>query len=93
MLKLARKRSRKAAFVRINRAQALELLDLVDESIRWSSVSMPDKERYYAAGNAMWSLAHMIAGNQGISDRLSRRAKDAYAQYLAKIQSREVPRK
>ncbi|MFT8439854.1 hypothetical protein [Acetobacter fabarum] len=79
--------------MRINRAQALELLDLVDESIRWSSVSMPDKERYYAAGNAMWSLAHMIAGNQGISDRLSRRAKDAYAQYLAKIQSREVPRK
>lgn len=86
-------RNRKNASVRINRDHALELLDLVDESIRWSSVSMPDKERYYAAGNAMWSLAHMIAGNQGISDRLSRRAKDAHAQYLAKIKNREAVKK
>lgn len=54
---------------------------------------MPDTERYYAAGNAMWALAHMIAGNQGISDQLSRKAKDAYAQYVAKIQNREAAKK
>lgn len=93
MCGLRKNRNRKNSSVRINRDNALELLDLVHESIRWSSVSMPDKERYYAAGNAMWALAHMIAGNQGISDQLSRKAKDAYAQYVAKIQNREAAKK
>ncbi len=53
---------------------------------------MLDVERYNAAANAMWALAHLIAGNRGMSDRLSRRAKDAYAQYVAKIERRKSER-
>ncbi|KXV05748.1 hypothetical protein [Acetobacter malorum] len=84
---MPKKNKRKNASVRINRQRALKLLDIVDTSIRWASVSMVDKDRYYAAGNAMWSLAYMISGDRSQADRLERKAQEHYAQYVSRLEA------
>ncbi|AQT06493.1 hypothetical protein [Acetobacter persici] len=86
---MPKKNKRKNASVRINQQRALKLLDIVDTSIRWASVSMVDKDRYYAAGNAMWSLAYLISGDRSQADRLERKANDHYAHYLANLRAKQ----
>lgn len=78
------KKTKNRDMVKIDRDEALALLDLVDESIRWSSVSMMDLDRYGASSNAMWALVNMIAGKQDVAKDLSKKAKKHYAVYCKK---------
>lgn len=41
---------------------ALELLDDVDSVVRFCSAYMPDVARHYRGSEAMWRVAHWIAG-------------------------------
>ncbi|GCE85142.1 hypothetical protein [Komagataeibacter diospyri] len=52
------------------RRDLLELLDYTDHLVGFCAAHMPDVQKYYDGANAFWSVAHRIAGNDKIADRL-----------------------
>ena len=47
----------------VDAKELLCLLDYVNSLVCFCSGSMPDVERYYRGGLAMWAVCHRLAGN------------------------------
>jgi len=55
--------------VSIPRAELFEMLDVIDEMVRWCSVHMPS-DRYNAVSRAHWVISHRAAGDDQTADSL-----------------------
>lgn len=56
--------------VEVDPDELLKLLDHVESHVRWASVSMVDKTRYYNGAHALWAVVHRIAGDHKQADEL-----------------------
>jgi hypothetical protein len=52
--------------------ELLKLLDHVDVLVRFCCCHMPDIQKYARGSKAMWAVAHRLAGNDEVADRLVR---------------------
>lgn len=71
---------------------ALKALDDVDELVRFCSVSMLDTERYYRGAEAMWRVAHWIAGvtpdEKSLNEEVSWFCKNCKTEFRSTMKSR-----
>jgi hypothetical protein len=67
---MAQRESDTAEAKQLDRKELLRLLDHTDSLIRWCSVNGPGGPRYARGANAMWAVAHRLAGNDEAADHL-----------------------
>lgn len=75
--------------VTLPKGELFEMLDIIDEMVRFCSGSMP-ADRYHACANAAWVIAHRAAGDSDMADKLKADLLEKRARWLTDERERKA---